>query len=266
MDRRSFLATGVATVAGMSARDAPGEAASRDVVDADVAIGPQTRAFFPRLESQVFLNAASGTPLSTFAEAGLRRVERIWRDGSDDGAWRSERDVMPEARSTFARLIGARPEEIALVHCTKAGEQIVLDGLEALARGGNVVTNDMHFSGSLHDLLGRQRAGLDVRIVRGDGRDVPLREMEAVMDDRTALVSVTLVSNINGRVEPIRELVELAHARGAYVYADIIQAAGVMPIDVRELGVDFAACSGYKWMFGPHGVGFFYVRQDLQGT
>ena len=90
--------------------------------------------------------------------------------------------------------------------------------------------------------------------------------MEAAIDDRTSLVAVTLISNINGRVEPLRKLSDIAHAHGAYVYADIIQAAGIVPIDVQALGIDFAACSGYKWLFGPHGVGFIFVREGLQGT
>ena len=59
---------------------------------------------------------------------------------------------------------------------------------------------------------------------------------------------------------------ELAHARGAYVYADVVQAAGAVPIDVRESDVDFLACSGFKWLMADLGLGFLYVREDLIGT
>ncbi len=139
-------------------------------------------------------------------------------------------------------------------------------GLHALRNGGNVVTNDMHFTESLHNLEGLRRAGLDVRRVRAADWDVPLEAMEAAIDDRTSVVAVTLISNINGRVEPLRKLSDIAHAHGAYVYADIIQAAGIVPIDVQALGIDFVAGSGYKWLFGPHGVGFIFVREGLRGT
>jgi selenocysteine lyase/cysteine desulfurase len=64
----------------------------------------------------------------------------------------------------------------------------------------------------------------------------------------------------------MEELSRLAHDRGALVFADIIQAAGAVPMDVGALGIDFAACSAYKWLFGVHGAGFFYAREDLQGT
>ena len=75
-----------------------------------------------------------------------------------------------------------------------------------------------------------------------------------------------MVSNVNGHVEDARAITEMAHANGGYVYADIIQAAGAIPIDVKALGLDFAACSNYKWLQGCRGSGFLYVREELQGT
>ena len=58
----------------------------------------------------------------------------------------------------------------------------------------------------------------------------------------------------------------LAHARGAYLFADIIQAVGAVPVDMRALGIDFASAGTYKWLMGERGLGFLYVREDLQGT
>ena len=250
MNRREFIAAGIGGTLG--AQGVRAEQAGGD---------DPVRALFPRLEQSTFLNAASGTPLSRFAERGLHRYEQSWRHGG--GASRTQ--VMDRARSGFARLIGAQPGEIGLVHCTKAGEQIVLQSLLGLRSDGNVVTNDLHFGGSLHNLIGRRRSGWDVRIVRSRDWQVDLAEMDRAIDERTRLVCVTMVSNVNGRIEPLRELGAIAHARGALLYADIIQAAGIVPIDVARLGIDFAACSGYKWLFGPHGVGFFFCRQELQG-
>jgi selenocysteine lyase/cysteine desulfurase len=275
MNRRSFLASGAGGVLGVSL--APQAVAAGD--DADVAgiagesgghsVSPassQVRDLFPRAQAEVFLNAAGGTPLSTFAERGLRGYEDFWRLGPADGRGAAFGARLDETRAGIAALLGAHPEEIALVQCTKHGEQIVLDGLPSLREGGNVVTNDLHFSGSLHNLIGLRRAGLDVRIVRSRDWRTDLDAMADAIDDATALVSVTLVSNVNGHIEPIREIAELAHARGAWVYADIIQAAGIVPLDMAAMGIDFAAGNGYKWLFGPHGTGFLYVRRELQGT
>jgi len=238
----------------------------RGMIGAEAAISQDIRGLFPRLDNEVFLNAAAGTPLSAFAQHGLRQYEEFWRLGPGDGRGAAISAMLDETRAGLARLIGAQANEIAFVQCTKQGEQIVLDGLPALREGGNVVTNDLHFAGSLHKLVGLQRTGVDVRIVRSEHWQTSVDAMAAAIDDDTALVSVTLVSNVNGHIEPIREIADIAHAHGAHVYADIIQAAGIFPVDVEAMGIDFAAGNGYKWLFGPHGTGFLYVRQDLQGT
>lgn len=263
MNRRNFLATGVgsAVAVGATGWSDLGRPLSNHQAPAGV------REMFPRLEREVFLNAAGGTPLSTFAQEGLRSHEDLWRWGPAEGRREAFVEMLSDTRARFAALIGALPSEIAFVQCTKAGEQVVLDGLPSLRnRTGNVVTNDLHFSGSLHNLMGLRGAGLDVRIVRSTGWSVDPSAMAAAIDDRTALVDVALVSNVNGHVEDVLALADAVHARGGYLYADIIQAAGIMPIDVRAMGIDFAACSGYKWLFGPHGVAFLYVREELQGN
>ncbi len=259
MDRREFFAAGIGGAIG---------AGSIDRRELRRRLTPQDdlRALFPRVEREVFLNAAGGTPLGSFAQAGLERYMAFQRLGPGDGRGAYVGEMRSEIRGLFGQLIGARASEISLVHCTKAGEQLVIDGLDPRRHRRNIVTNDMHFAGSLHNLVGLRRSGVDVRIVRATNFDVSLDDMEEAIDDRTALVAVTLVSNVNGRLEPMKELTEVAHRHGALVYADIIQAAGTVPFDVRDMGIDFAACSGYKWLYGVHGVGFLYVREDLQGT
>jgi selenocysteine lyase/cysteine desulfurase len=79
-------------------------------------------------------------------------------------------------------------------------------------------------------------------------------------------VSLALVSNVNGFMHDAKSVSALAHARGAYVFADIIQAVGAVPVDMRGLGIDFASAGTYKWLMGERGIGFLYVRDELQGT
>lgn len=256
MDRREFVATGMGGVLSASAPRASASPAAQSAY----------RALFPRLAGETFINAAGGTPLGAFAESGLQRYMAFQRLGPGDERGDYVAEMHATVRELFARLIGARAGEIALVHSTKAGEQVVIDGLDPGRHGRNIVTNDMHFSGSLHNLIGLGRAGTDVRIVRGTDWDVPLEAMATAIDDDTALVAVTLVSNVTGRIEAVAQLAEIAHAHGALLYADVIQAAGIVPLDVRALGIDFAAANGYKWLFGVHGAGFLFVRAELQGT
>jgi selenocysteine lyase/cysteine desulfurase len=75
---------------------------------------------------------------------------------------------------------------------------------------------------------------------------------------------MALVSNVNGYLHDARAISDLAHAHGAYVYADMVQAVGAVPVDVRAMGIDFGATATYKWLMGERGFGYLYVREDLQ--
>ena len=262
MNRRSFIGAGIGTsILSHRSRGSGFSRATPLLPGTD-----SVRSLFPRAQQEVYLNAAAGTPLSSFAEQGLKKYHDFWRSGSSQGRADYPSKVRSEIRGLFAQLIGVDRDEIGLVHCTKAGEQIVLDSLPALRNGGNVVSNDLHFGGSLHNLVGLRKAGRDIRIVRNENWKIDPHSMEEAMDGKTGLLAITLLSNLNGHLEDIRRLADRVHALGGLVYADIIQAAGIYPLAMREMGIDFAACSGYKWLFGPHGCGFFYVRKELQGT
>jgi selenocysteine lyase/cysteine desulfurase len=90
--------------------------------------------------------------------------------------------------------------------------------------------------------------------------------MERAVDKKTKLIAVSLVSSVNGHLENMKALSDLAHAHGGYLFADIIQGAGAIPIDVQAMGIDFASCAMYKWLQGEHGYGFLYIREGLAGT
>jgi selenocysteine lyase/cysteine desulfurase len=171
-----------------------------------------------------------------------------------------------DPKAVFAALINAKPSEISYIPNTSAGENLVVECLGIRKFDGNVVTDALHFEGALVHLLELRKQGLDLRVVAPrDGR-IHLADLEKVVDRKTKLVELSLVSMYNGFQHDLKAVCDLAHAHGAYVYADIIQAAGAVPIDVRQSGVDFAATATYKWLMGDFGLGFFYVREDLLGT
>jgi selenocysteine lyase/cysteine desulfurase len=91
---------------------------------------------------------------------------------------------------------------------------------------------------------------------------IDLADLRAALTSRTTLVAVSLVASSTGFVHDLAELCDVAHKAGALVYADIIQAAGAIPVDVTASGVDFAACGMYKWLMGDFGAAFLYVRRD----
>ena len=130
----------------------------------------------------------------------------------------------------------------------------------------NVVTDELHYEGSLYLYTSLKSQGLDVRIVKARDWGIDIQDYERLIDRKTKLVSTSLVSYINGYFQQnIRKLADLAHDHGAYLYTDIIQAAGAVPIDMSAMGIDFAACSSYKWLMGARGFGYLFVRNELQG-
>lgn len=165
----------------------------------------------------------------------------------------------------FARLINADLEEISYVFSTTMGENLSLLAAGMPRPGKRIVTDALHFFGSHYTYGEMRKAGMDVVTapMTKEGR-IDLEDMAAAIDDNTAFVAVSLVSTINGFQHDLREISDLAHAHGALVYADIIHGAGSVPFDVKASGVDFAACSTYKWLMGDMGRGFLYIRKGVQ--
>ena len=245
--RREFFATGAAAAA----------TALPDITKA--------RADFPWASNETYLNTATEHPLSVHSAAAMREYVNALVNGPDSARDKFENgQLMTAVKKMFAQLINAKPSEIGFTPSTQTGENIVLEGLNVMA-GGNVVTNDLHYGGSLVNYRERQKAGLDARIVAHKGYVMDFRDLERVVDRKTKLIALAIVSNINGYVHEIRRIADLAHSHGAYVYVDAIQAAGAVPIDVRAMGIDFLACSAYKWLMGGR-FGYLYVREDLQDS
>jgi selenocysteine lyase/cysteine desulfurase len=217
---------------------------------------------FPIVRNGTYLNNAGFHPLSSpCARAGLEYLNRR-AEGTVPGKHPMS-DAQLEVKSSFAALINAYPSEISCVPSTMVGENLVVAGLDIPRTAGNVVTDALHFEGSLYLYRSLQEQGLDLRIVMPRDWRIDLKDLEKAIDRNTKLVAISLVSFLNGFQHDLKAVCDLAHSRGAYVYADIVQAAGAVPINVHEAGVDFCSCSSYKWLMGEFGLGFFYVRENL---
>jgi selenocysteine lyase/cysteine desulfurase len=221
---------------------------------------------FPLAAGRAYLNNASVHPMRLSTRRAVQAFLDARTMGSPQTGTPDPRVPVARAKSLFASLIGAREADIALVPSTTVGENLVVAGLGIPGIQGNVVTDALHFEGSLYHYQSLQRKGLDVRmVVPREGR-IDLKDMERVIDRRTKLVAVSLVSWINGFAHDLKALCELAHAHGALVYADVIQAVGARPIDVVAWDVDFCASSTYKWLMGDFGVGFLYAKEKHLGS
>jgi selenocysteine lyase/cysteine desulfurase len=210
-----------------------------------------------------YINGAFTHPMPIASVEAVRAYsERRARPGGIDAPGNSA--MVKAVKEEFAALINGRPAEISFIPNTSTGENLVVNSLGIVGSGGNVVTDALHFEGAIIHLQALQRErGLDLRIAMPrDGR-IDLRDLERLVDKKTRLIEVSLVAMYNGFQHDLKAVCDLAHAHGAYVYADIVQAAGATPIDVRASGVDFCACSSFKWLMGDFGAGFLYAREDL---
>jgi selenocysteine lyase/cysteine desulfurase len=227
---------------------------------------PSVRADFPSVALETYMNSAAMHPLGTFAARAIEQGMAYRLHGP--GAGRSDfgADKQQDLKKRFGQLIGATASEIAYTANTSDGENIVVMGMDLPKRGGNVVIDELHFTTSLYMYKELEKKGVQLRIVKHRNWAIDVNDMDRAIDRDTRLVSLALVSNVNGFMHDAKSVSALAHARGAYVFADIIQAAGAVPLDVRALGIDFASAGTYKWLMGERGLGFLYVRDDLQGT
>lgn len=209
------------------------------------------------------LNNARWHPLSE----GARTQVDTYLTYKERATWRSPDligHLQQGVKKDFARLIHADVGEIAYVNSTTAGETLFVSSLGLPDHDGNIVTDALHFEGSLYLYEALAKRGMDVRCVRPDREwRISLEDMARVIDDKTRLVAVSQVSFINGFQHDIKALCELAHSRGALVYVDAVQAAGAVPIDVRDSGVDAMGSASYKWLMGDFGLGFLYVSQRV---
>jgi selenocysteine lyase/cysteine desulfurase len=221
------------------------------------------RASFPGLHG-AYLDGAAIHPRPIGA---MRRIRE-----ADEALLGDPQFPPPDAdavRASFARLVGADAEEIAFVPSTEAGESFFCASLGLPRAGARIVTDELHFIGSLMMYNDMQQRGVHVTWVpmTPDGRIAFDALERAVAQASTrgggpVLLALSSTSFLNGFQHDLPMVCALAHAHGAVVYADIIQAAGNSPVDLHAWGVDAAACATYKWLMSP-GTAFLYIRNGI---
>jgi selenocysteine lyase/cysteine desulfurase len=211
-----------------------------------------------------YLDSGSTHPMPLGAEAALRDYLRF--KTRDAAAPRLDMDAIEQrVLQRFGRLVGADPSELVFIQSTTMGENLVLKALGYPQTGGRIVTDALHFFGSFYTYAELGKSGVDVVTLpmTKEGR-IDYGAMAAAVNGKTKLVAVSAVSTTNGFQHDLKKVCDIAHAHGAFVYVDMVHAAGSTPIDLRAAGVDFAAASSYKWLMGDFGLGFLYVRKEIQ--
>ncbi len=202
--------------------------------------------------------AVSPLPLGTH-ETILQWAQQACEHG--DVHWPQWAARVEDLRRSAAALLGADTDEIALVHNTSEGVNLVAEGFPWQS-GDNVVTLENEFPTNQYPWLNQARRGVETRRVPVGLDGIQIDAIARACDDRTRIVTISWVSYCTGWRADLDGLAELVHQRGALLFVDAIQGLGVLPLDVRKTPIDFLAADGHKWLLGPEGAGIFYVRRE----
>jgi selenocysteine lyase/cysteine desulfurase len=215
---------------------------------------------FPVLAEKIYLNSCSQGALSQDVEERMLEYLRSWHThGSPWDIWVEQYEL---GRRQFAQLIGAEPEEVALVASASAGVNALASALSFQQRI-KVVLGEFEFPTMGHIWLAQRARGADVTFIKAENNRLRVEAYDALVDRNTLIVPLTHVCFMNGFRSPVEEITKIAHDRGALVLLDDYQDSGTRPINVKAMQVDAYVSGTLKYLLGPPGLAFMYVRKSL---
>ncbi len=213
------------------------------------------------IEDATYLNVSGQSPMprvSIRAAQAALEVKKYPHQRTDAVFF----EIPTRIRASLAKLITAKPEEIALTSGATTGAYAVAYGL-TWKPGDEIITTTGEFP--LQYTVWKpmeEREGVKVKVVAPSDRFISADDLIAAMTPRTKLVSVSLVRFNDGSLLDARKVADACHKHGAVLLLDVSQCCGALPMDVEALGADFMICAGYKWLLSPFGTGFFWIKQE----
>ncbi len=219
------------------------------------------RVEMPVAPAHAYFDHAAVSPLSGPAAKRLQWfAEQASKSG--DKHWLEWALIVSRLRSAASQLLGASESEVALVPNTTIGINLVAEGFPWKA-GDNLVLPDNEFPSNLLPWKNLQSRGVEVRTLSApENGEIHLEQLTELMDGRTRLVALSWVGFASGFRTDLTKVAEAVHRRGALLFVDAIQGLGAFPVNVDESQIDFLAADGHKWMLGPEGAGFLYIRKE----
>lgn len=220
---------------------------------------------FPILSRTTYLISNSLGAMPRGVEAQMRRYTELWATRGVR-AWEEEWwQMAATVGDALGSLIGAAPGETSVHQNVTITQAIIASCFDFSAPRNKVVLVDLEFPSIQYFYQEQQRRGARIEMVKSaDGITVPPEKLLAAIDEETLLVPISYVLFRSASVVDARAIIERAHRVGALVCLDLYQATGTLPVNVRELGADFAVGGCIKWICGGPGVAYLYVREDLR--
>ncbi len=226
------------------------------LLDAD-----RIRREFPVTQGRVFFDHACVAPLPARVREA---IETFAADACLQGTANYSRWMqhVESVRASFARLIHAETPEVAFIKNTSEGISLVANGLD-WREGDNVVVPDIEFPANVYPWLNLKRRGVATRFVKArDGR-VLFEDIEAAVDARTRVLSISSVEYGSGFRNDLNRIGAFCKDKGILFCVDAIQSLGVLPMDVQRDHIDFLAADGHKWLLSVEGLGGFYIASRV---
>lgn len=266
LGRRTLLKRAGQAVAGVAALPLLGASALRSAeappdllpLRGDPDYWARVRDLYPLTRERAYLNSGglgpAPYPVLDVVDRLTEQLQTICEHGHEH---------IEPARDVVAAFLGASPAEVAFTRNATEANSTVASGLDLRAGDEVIFESHAHPGGAFPWMARQKRDGIKVRIFEPDPNSAAgnLERIEALVTPRTRVIQVSHVTAPTGIRMPVREIAALAHSRGLWFHVDGAQSAGMIPVNLHDIGCDSYATSGHKWMGGPHGTGALYVRE-----
>ena len=222
----------------------------------------QFRSYFEVADKRLYFNHAAYSPISKPVINAINEFLELRQSGSPL-SWKVAEEHMEGLRANYGKLVGAPSQRIAHMANTVAGINVLANGLDWKS-GDHVILYVDEFPSNVMPFLNLKDKGVEVEFISAPDGRVTSELFSAALKPQTKLISISSVQYLTGYRADLKALSQLCHAKDIILSVDAIQSIGVIPTDVLELGVDFMAVGGHKWMMSPLGTGFIYVTEELQ--
>lgn len=224
----------------------------------------QWRKEFPILDNTVYMISHSLGAMPRRARDRMQEYADMWSTRGirswEEGWWMMATTV----GDMIGKIIGAGEGEVVMHPNVSVCQSIIASCFDFKGKRNKIVSESLNFPSNLYIYHSLEREGADfVAVPSDDGMTVPLDRMLEAIDEQTLLVSVSHVIFRSSFIQDLKAITERAHEVGALVVADVYQSTGTVPLNVREIGLDFATGGSVKWLCGGPGAGYLYVRRDL---
>ncbi len=217
--------------------------------------------FKPTANGVTYLNHASISPMpATVTQAVIDAAEAISEYGSD--GFHSHDYLFAELPEQVGKLINTEPDQVTFVQNTSVGLNLIAQSLPFQA-GDNVLLCDVEFPSNVYPWMNLARKGVETHLVPSQDGGLTLEALDAARDDGTRMVAVSVVQFFTGRHEDLNALGKYCKEYDLWLIVDAIQGAGLVPVDMKAMGIDAVVAGGQKALLAPPGQGFMALRPEF---